>query len=136
MFVLLEKLILPFFFNLVDEMQVFYLACVSKSSVKPNRKPFLTGKINLFDISVRVLTLCSCVVSRCNQRILFLICHRYKLSIYSVHAMSFLFMLAQATAYNLFKLDGDSINDKISFEDKFKATNLISLFLCSWFAIL
>ena len=124
MFVLLEKLIPPFFFNLVDKMQVFYLACVSKSSVKPNRKPFLTGKINLFDVSVRVLTLCSCVVSRCNQRILFLICHRYKLSIYSVHAMSILFMLAQATAYNLFKLDGDSINDKISFEDKFKATNL------------
>ena len=113
-----------FFFNLVDKMQVFYLACVSKSSVKPNRKPFLTGKINLFDISVRVLTLCSCVISRCNQRILFLICHRYKLSIYSVHAMSILFMLAQATAYNLLKLDGDSINDKIWFEDKFKATNL------------
>ena len=133
---MLEKLIPPFFFNLVDKMQVFYLACVSKSSVKPNRKPFLTGKINLFDISVRVLTLCSCVVSRCNQRILFLICHRYKLSIYSVHAMSILFMLAQATAYNLFKLHGDSINDKISFEDKFKATNLFSLFLCSWFAIL
>ena len=105
MFVLLEKLIPPFFFNLVDKMQVFYLACVSKSSVKPNRKPFLTGKINLFDISVRVLTLCSCVVSRCNQRILFLICHRYKLSIYSVHAMSILFMLAQAIAYNLFKLE-------------------------------
>ena len=136
MFVLLEKLIPPFFFNLVDKMQVFYLACVSKSSVKPNRKPFLTGKINLFDISVRVLTLCSCVVSRCNQRILFLICHRYKLSIYSVHAMSILFMLAQATAYNLFKLDGDSINDKITFEEKCKATNLFSLFLCSWFAIL
>ena len=105
MFVLLEKLIPPFFFNLVDKMQVFYLACVSKSSVKPNRKPFLTGKINLFDISVRVLTLCSCVISRCNQRILFLICHRYKLSIYSVHAMSILFMLAQAIAYNLFKLE-------------------------------
>ena len=86
-------------------MQVFYLACVSKSSVKPNRKPFLTGKINLFDVSVRVLTLCSCVISRCNQRILFLICHRYKLSIYSVHAMSILFMLAQAIAYNLFKLE-------------------------------
>ena len=30
--------------------------------------------------------------------------------------MSILFMLAQATAYNLFKLDGDSINDKISFK--------------------
>ena len=105
-------------------MQVCNLACVSKSSVKPNRKSFLTGKIKLFDISVRVLTLNSCIVSLCNQRLLFLICHRYKLSIYSVHAMSILFMLAQATAYNLLKLDGDSINDKIWFEDKFKATNL------------
>ena len=119
MFVLLEKLIPPFFFNLVDKMQVFYLACVSKSSVKPNCKPFLTGKINLFDVSVRVLTLCSCVMSRCNQRILFLICHRYKLSIYSVHAMSILFMLAQAIAYNLFKLEtvlmtGERLKIKVS----------------------
>ena len=47
----------------------------------------------------------------------FLISHRYKLSICSVHAMSILFMLAQATAYNLFKLDDDSINDKLTFED-------------------
>ena len=86
-------------------MQVCNLACVSKSSVKPNRKSFLTGKIKLFDISVRVLTLNSCIVSLCNQRLLFLICHRYKLSIYSVHAMSILFMLAQAIAYNLFKLE-------------------------------
>ena len=31
--------------------------------------------------------------------------------------MSILFMLAQATAYNLFKLDDDSINDKLTFED-------------------
>ena len=60
----------------------------------------------------------------------FLISHRYKLSICSVHAMSILFMLAQATAYNLFKLDDDSINDKLTFGDKRKPSNLLSLFLC------
>ena len=86
------------------------------------------GKINLFDISVRVLTIWSCIFSCYNQRILFfLISHRYKLSICSVHAMSILFMLAQATAYHLFKLDDDSI---MTFGDKRKPSNLLSLFLC------
>ena len=36
-------------------------------------------------------------------------------------------MLAQATAYHLFKLDDDSI---MTFGDKRKPSNLLSLFLC------
>ena len=103
-----------FSLNFVSKMQVCNLACVSKSSLCPTCKPFRTGKINLFDISVRVVTLYSCIVFCCNEQILFLISHRYKLSIYSVHTMSII----------------NSINDKLTFGDKRKPSNLLSLFLC------
>ena len=64
----------------------FQFFCISKPHVKAQRKK------TYINISVRVLNLYSCIVSLCNQRILFLITHRYKLSTYSVHAMSILLM--------------------------------------------